>query len=44
MFPIFGKAEGDGMVRPDRRPQDLPRVAVDAGGDVQAEDRLAAQR
>ena len=40
--PDLGKAEGDGVVRPDRRPHHFPRFAVDAGGDVQAEDRLAA--
>ena len=38
----LGEAEGDGVVRPDRRSHDLPCVAIDAGGDIQAEDRFTA--
>ena len=37
----LGEAEGDRMVRPDGRAQDLPGIAVDAGGDVETEDRPA---
>ena len=39
----LGKAEGDGMVRPDGRPQNLSRIAMDAGRDIQAENRQAGR-
>ena len=36
------QAKGHGIIRPHCRAQDLPRIAVDTGRDVHAEDRLPA--
>ena len=36
------ETESHGVVRPDRRPHHFTRFAADAGGDIQAENRLGA--